>query len=67
MNFLKNRIFPVDYLSNVLDDLGLQTTDNIKNIATLLKTPETEYSDVAENMPQRLTSAISNMRNLKLD
>ena len=56
-----------DYLSNVLDDLGLHTSDNMKHLVTLLQTKECEYIEVAENMPQRMTSAIAHMRNLRLD
>lgn len=58
--------FTVDYLCNVLDDLGLIASENLKNINTLLKAPAEEYLDVAESMPQRLSHAISNMRNIEL-
>lgn len=58
--------FTVDYLCNVLDDLGLIASDNLKNIDTLLKASAEEYLDVAESMPQRLSHAISNMRNIEL-
>lgn len=56
----------VDYLCNVLDDLGLIASENLKNIDTLLKASAEEYLDVAESMPQRLSHAISNMRNIEL-
>lgn len=58
--------FTVDYLCNVLDDLGLIASENLKNIDTLLKASAEEYLDVAESMPQRLSHAISNMRNIEL-
>lgn len=56
----------LDYLCNVLDDLGLIASENLKNIDTLLKASAEEYLDVAESMPQRLSHAISNMRNIEL-
>ena len=56
-----------DYLVNVLDDLGLQSSDNVKEIVTLLQTSQEEYSDVSEKLPQRVVSAIASMRSLQLD
>lgn len=62
----KQLITDIDYLCNVLDDLGLIASENLKNIDTLLKAPSEEYLDVAESMPQRLSHAISSMRNIEL-
>lgn len=57
----------IDYLTNVVEDLGLHPSDALTNILKLLQaTPET-YTDVSENMPQRLTSALASMRKLSLD
>ena len=50
-----------------MDDLGLQASESLKNITLLLKSTEDAYSDKAENMPLRLSSAISSMRKLNLD
>ncbi|XP_021349091.1 conserved oligomeric Golgi complex subunit 7-like [Mizuhopecten yessoensis] len=56
----------IDYLCNVLDDLGLHMSETLKNIDTLLKTSTEDYHDVTENMPQRLAHAISSMRRIDL-
>ena len=55
-----------DYLTNVLDDLGLQSSETIQQIVTLLKASQEEYSETAETMPQRLVSAIAGMRSLSI-
>ncbi|XP_056005871.1 conserved oligomeric Golgi complex subunit 7-like isoform X3 [Ostrea edulis] len=62
----KQIITDIDYLCNVLDDLGLHASDTLKNIDTLLKAPQEDYLDIAESMPQRLSHAISTMRNIEL-
>ncbi|KAK3085428.1 hypothetical protein FSP39_003139 [Pinctada imbricata] len=62
----KQLITDVDYLCNVLDDLGLHASDNLTNILDLLKVTPDDYADVAENKPQRLAHAISAMRNIEL-
>ena len=54
-------------MCNVLDDLGLQPSESLKQIIDLLKASEAEYSDISDNMPQRFASAIANMRSLTLD
>jgi len=56
----------LDYLVNVLDDLGLPSSDNIKDIMSLLKAPVSSYQQVAEAAPRRLASAIAGMRSITL-
>ena len=58
--------FTSDYLCNVLDDLGLQPSDVLSNLTELLKAAPEDYADVMENKPQRLVSAIANMRNIPI-
>ncbi|KAL5022639.1 hypothetical protein ScPMuIL_001794 [Solemya velum] len=62
----KQLITDIDYLCNVLDDLGLHASESMKNIEELLKATGEEYGDVAEHMPQRLCHAIGGMRNIEL-
>ena len=64
-NSLLKLFFP-DYLCNVLDDLGLEETETLKQIDELLKATQDTYSDISEHMPQRLAHAISSMRNIEL-
>jgi len=51
---------------NVLDDLGLEATDNIKTLLTLLQAAPDQYSELAEQSPQRLAGAVATLRRLKL-
>jgi hypothetical protein len=61
-------MYPItDYLCNVLDDLGLHASDTMKNLATLMKANPENYSEAMEKMPQRLVSAVAEMRHIKLD
>lgn len=52
----------IGYITNVLDDLGLKPTESIKDICSLLEAKEEDYFEVAEECPQRLSSAIAYMR-----
>ena len=54
----------LDYLCNVLEDLGLQTSEPFKNLSDLLRSPADTFSQTAEHMPQRLTSAVATMRRI---
>jgi len=51
-----------EYLMNVLDDLGLESTDNIKTLVTLLQAAPQQYGELAEQSPQRLASAVAALR-----
>lgn len=54
-----------DYLSNVMDALGLQTSKTLQNIVTLLRAKPDEYRQTAKPLPRRLASAIATMRGLE--
>jgi len=56
----------VEYVMNVLEDLGLESTDNIRNLLSLLQASADEYSELAEQMPQRLASAVATLRSIKI-
>ncbi|XP_064611193.1 conserved oligomeric Golgi complex subunit 7-like [Liolophura sinensis] len=56
----------IDYLGNVLEDLGLRVSDTLMNIVQLLQAKAEEYPEVAKTLPQRLTHAISSMRGIEL-
>ena len=53
-----------DYLCNVVDDLGLPATDTLTQTRQLLQTSADEFTDVAEDMPPRLTGAVATMRGI---
>lgn len=58
--------FPTEYLTNVLDDLGLQTSETLTQIDTLLKAKPEDFSDKAEVMPQRISHTIASMRGIEV-
>ncbi|KAK3584557.1 hypothetical protein CHS0354_030563 [Potamilus streckersoni] len=60
----KQLLTDIDYLCNVLDDLGLSESESLKNIGLLLKTSPEDYHDVAEHMPQRFANAVRSMRKI---
>ncbi|CAH1780014.1 unnamed protein product [Owenia fusiformis] len=63
----RQMITDIDYLCNVLDDLGLHPTENLKNIETLLKAPQDDFNELTEKMPVRLYRMIAGMRDLSID
>uniref|UniRef100_A0A8C1AZM5 Conserved oligomeric Golgi complex subunit 7 n=1 Tax=Cyprinus carpio carpio TaxID=630221 RepID=A0A8C1AZM5_CYPCA len=55
----------IDYLSNVMDALGLQTSRTLQNIVTLLRAKPDEYRQTAKPLPRRQASAVATMRGLE--
>lgn len=55
----------IDYLSNVMDALGLQTSRNLQNMATLLRAKPEEYRQIAKPLPHRLATRIAAMRGIE--
>ncbi|MGH0140518.1 UNVERIFIED_CONTAM: hypothetical protein FKN15_037252 [Acipenser sinensis] len=54
----------IDYLSNVMDALGLQPSRMLQQIVTLLKTKPEDYRQTAKTLPSRLASTFAAMRRL---
>lgn len=54
-----------DYLSNVMDALGLQTSRNLQNIVNLLRAKPDQFRQMAKPLPRRLTSTIAAMRGIE--
>ncbi|XP_056153347.1 conserved oligomeric Golgi complex subunit 7 [Lampris incognitus] len=54
----------IDYLSNVMDALGLQPTRTLQHIVTLLRTKPEDYRQTAKPLPRRLASTIAAVRGL---
>ncbi|XP_014785708.1 conserved oligomeric Golgi complex subunit 7 isoform X1 [Octopus bimaculoides] len=61
----KQLVTDLDYLCNVLDDLGL-SAEQMHDIKQLLKAEPDEFRPLASRMPQRLANVISQMRNIEL-
>lgn len=53
---------PTDYLTNVMDALGLQPSRTLQNIGTLLKAKPEDYRQVSKGLPRRLSTTVAAMR-----
>lgn len=52
----------IDYLSNVMDALGLQPSRTLQHIVTLLRAKPEDYRQTAKLLPRRLASTIAALR-----
>ncbi|KAG7507777.1 conserved oligomeric Golgi complex subunit 7 [Solea senegalensis] len=52
----------IDYLSNVMDALGLQPSRTLQHIVTLLRAKPESYRQTAKPLPRRLASTIAAVR-----
>lgn len=52
----------IDYLSNVMDALGLQPSRSLQHIVTLLRAKPEDYRQTAKLLPRRLASTIAAVR-----
>ncbi|XP_031170903.1 conserved oligomeric Golgi complex subunit 7 [Sander lucioperca] len=52
----------IDYLSNVMDALGLQPSRTLQHIVTLLRAKPEDYRQTAKLLPRRLASTIAAVR-----
>ncbi|CAK6964208.1 conserved oligomeric Golgi complex subunit 7 isoform X1 [Scomber scombrus] len=52
----------IDYLSNVMDALGLQPSRTLQQIVTLLRAKPEDYRQTAKLLPRRLSSTIAALR-----
>ncbi|KAM6964587.1 conserved oligomeric Golgi complex subunit 7 [Tautogolabrus adspersus] len=52
----------IDYLSNVMDALGLQPSRTMQHIVTLLRAKPEDYRQTAKLLPRRLASTIAALR-----
>lgn len=54
----------IDYLGNVLEELGLSLTTHLQQSAMLLRTPADNYLTLSTGCDPRLVTAIRQMRNI---
>uniref|UniRef100_H3D5H6 Conserved oligomeric Golgi complex subunit 7 n=1 Tax=Tetraodon nigroviridis TaxID=99883 RepID=H3D5H6_TETNG len=54
----------IDYLSNVMDALGLQPSRTLQHIVTLLRAKPEDYRQAAKLLPRRLASTIAGLRSI---
>lgn len=52
----------IDYLSNVMDALGLQPSRTLQHIVNLLRAKPEDYRQTAKTLPRRLASTIAAVR-----
>ncbi|XP_037134390.1 conserved oligomeric Golgi complex subunit 7 [Syngnathus acus] len=54
----------IDYLSNVMDALGLQPSRSLQQIVTLLRAKPDDYRQTAKQLPRRLVATIAALRSI---
>ncbi|XP_061823672.1 conserved oligomeric Golgi complex subunit 7 [Nerophis lumbriciformis] len=54
----------IDYLSNVMDALGLQPSRSLQHIVTLLRAKPEDYKQTSKQLPRRLASTIGALRSI---
>ncbi|XP_049615063.1 conserved oligomeric Golgi complex subunit 7 [Syngnathus scovelli] len=54
----------IDYLSNVMDALGLQPSRTLQQIVTLLRAKPDDYRQTAKQLPRRLVATIAALRSI---
>ncbi|XP_033975737.1 conserved oligomeric Golgi complex subunit 7 [Trematomus bernacchii] len=54
----------IDYLSNVMDALGLQPSRGLQHIVTLLRAKPEDFRQTAKLLPRRLASTIAAVRHI---
>ncbi|KAH9519601.1 Golgi transport complex subunit 7 [Bulinus truncatus] len=62
----KQLVTDIDYLCNVLEDLGLKASETLTHIHTLLQAKPNQFVDTAELMPQRISHTVANMRGIQV-
>ncbi|KAH9519599.1 Golgi transport complex subunit 7 [Bulinus truncatus] len=62
----KQLVTDIDYLCNVLEDLGLKASETLTHIHTLLQAKPNQFVDTAELMPQRISHTLANMRGIQV-
>ncbi|XP_005105726.1 conserved oligomeric Golgi complex subunit 7 [Aplysia californica] len=62
----KQLITDIDYLCNVLEDLGLKASETMTHIQTLLQVKPEEFADTAELLPQRVSHTVGNLRGIQV-
>ncbi|KAL5285816.1 COG7 family protein [Megaselia abdita] len=55
----------IEYLKNIIEDLGLTTTVHLQQMLTLLQAPAETYLQVSSGCEPKLVTAVRQMRNVK--
>lgn len=56
--------FSPDYLGNVLEDLGLNLSDQLSQLSTLLRIPADDYQAQSSGCQPKLVAAVRQMREI---
>ncbi|XP_059142129.1 conserved oligomeric Golgi complex subunit 7-like [Physella acuta] len=62
----KQLVTDIEYLCNVLEDLGLRSSDTLSHIHTLLQVKPEQFADTAELLPQRVSHTVGSMRGIQV-
>lgn len=60
----KQLAYDIDYLGNVLEELGLALNTRLQHTATLLRAPTENYLTASAGIDPRLVTAIRQIRNI---
>jgi hypothetical protein len=63
-NSTKQLYVDVGYLGDILEDLGHPLTESLKSVVFLLKLPAKDFAASSSGEPQKLVSAVKEMRSL---
>lgn len=69
LNYLKRRlkyftIYIIDYLGNVLEELGLSLSENLQHMSLLLRLSPEDYQTGSSGCNARVVAAVRQMRNI---
>lgn len=65
-NSTKQLYTDIGYLGDILEDLGHPLTEGLKSVSALLRLPPKEFGAASAQEPQKLVSAVRQMRNLQI-
>ncbi|TPP56495.1 hypothetical protein FGIG_10273 [Fasciola gigantica] len=54
----------LDYFRNLLDDLGLPLTGNLKALCDLIQCPGEEFANLSASRPPRIVNAVAKLRGI---
>ena len=63
-NSTKQLYVDVGYIGDILEDLGHPLTESLKSVVSLLKVPSKDFVSGSSGEPQKLVSAVKEMRSL---
>lgn len=57
-------VYIIDYLGNVLEELGLSLSETLQHMSLLLRLPPDDYQNGSSGCNPRIVAAVRQMRNI---